>query len=255
MADIANDLERGPINMENIGAPGIEDIMSGNFAEFAPQTIGDLSNIGMAKDPDVEDPFDGKYSPSFEEKEAAEGILEGLLDKAANFSLSDLKQMGTNVAINQALQKLGFANIPAFLATKGITSFKNKNVKKEIEKQALATKNRKETREIQAKIDAAEKKRKADIIKRDATAAAQKAASEGRAYDYPGRSNKQGTHTSTISNQQAQDNREGGRGQQSSGGSKSSGSKSSGSYSSSRGSNFGGRFHGAKGGRVAKAIR
>jgi hypothetical protein len=164
MADIANDLERGPINMENIGAPGIEDIMSGNFAEFAPQTIGDLSNIGMAKDPEgVEDPFGGKYTPSFEEKKAAEGILEGLLEKAANFSLSDLKTIGTNFSINKALQTLGFANIPSFLGTKAITTgfdyFKNKQVQKEIKKQAAATQNRKETREIQARIDAAEKKR------------------------------------------------------------------------------------------------
>jgi len=167
--------------------------------------------------------------------------------------------MSTNFSINKALQTLGFANIPSFLGTKAITTgidyFKNKQVQKEIEKQAAATQNRKETREIQARIDAAEKKRQEDIAKRDATAAAKKAASEGRAYDYSGRSNQYGTHTSTISKEKAQDNQDKGRGQQSSSGSKSSGSKSSGSYSSSRGSNFGGRFHGAKGGRVAKAIR
>jgi len=248
----------------------IEDLSKpSNIGDFKVTTAPALTNlsgilnappsIGLAQDPDVEDPFDGKYSPSFEEKKAAEGILEGLLEKAANFDLSDLKTMGTNFSINKALQTLGFANIPSFLGTKAITTgidyFKNKQVQKEIEKQAAATQNRKETREIQARIDAAEKKRQEDIAKRDATAAAKKAASEGRAYDYSGRSNQYGTHTSTISKEKAQDNQDKGRGQQSSSGSKSSGSKSSGSYSSSRGSNFGGRFHGAKGGRVAKAIR
>ena len=164
MADVANDLEKGPVTMENIGAPDIPSDYDnfgqfgfGNFAEFGPQTIDDLSNIGMAKDPDVEDPYGGKYTPSFEEKKAAEGILAGLLDKAANFSLSDLKQMSTNVGINQALKTLGYGDIVSFLGTKGITSgitsFKNKKVKKEIEKQALATKNRKETKKIQDRLD------------------------------------------------------------------------------------------------------
>tara|TARA_B100001094_G_scaffold263640_1_gene265306 strand:- start:202 stop:927 length:726 start_codon:yes stop_codon:yes gene_type:complete len=144
--------------------------------------------------------------------------------------------MGTNFSINKALQTLGFANIPSFLGTKAITLgidyFKNKQVQKEIEKQAAATQNRKETREIQARIDAAEKKRKDDIAKRDATAAAQKAAREGRAYDYSGRSNKQGTHTSTISKDAAADNRESRRGNT---GSTKSSSKSSGRSQSSRG--------------------
>lgn len=258
MRDIANDLERGPINMENIGAPEIEDIISGNFAEFGPQIIGDLSSIGIAKNPDVEDPFDGKYSPSFEEKKAATGIIEGLLENIKSYSPLQLDNVLTSLTSKGIFDLAGINNPYGLLSSAtglGFKSLKKKQVQKEIEKQAAATQNRKETREIQARIDAAEKKRKDDIAKRDATAAAQKAAREGRAYDYSGRSNKQGTHTSTISKEKAQDNREGGRGQQSSSGSKSSGSKSSGSYSSSRGSNFGGRFHGAKGGRVAKAIR
>ena len=152
------------ITMENIGAPGIEDIISGkyntNFAEFGPQIIGDLSNIGMAQDPDVEDPFGGKYTPSFEEKKAAEGILAGLLEKAADFNLSDLKGMATNLSINKALQTLGFANIPSFLGTKAITSgidyFKNKQVQKEIEKQADIAKMRKDVKTTQDKIDRGE---------------------------------------------------------------------------------------------------
>ena len=71
----------------------------------------------------------------------------------------------------------------------------------------------------------------------------------GTAYDYSGRDNKFGTHDSTISNQQAQKNQDSGRGQQTSAPSKSAPSRSS-SYSSSRGSNFGGRFHNADGGRA-----
>ena len=106
-----------------------------------------------------------------------------------------------------------------------------------------------QAQKIQARIDAAEKKRQEDIAKQAATASAKKAASEGRAYDYSGRSNDQGTHTSTKTNQQAQNNQDRGRGQQTSAPSKSAPSRSS-SYSSSRGSNFGGRFHGADGGRV-----
>jgi len=227
------------ISIKDLSKPSnIGDFEITGAPDLTNQTgiISDLSNIGIAKNPDVEDPFDGKYSPSFEEKKTAEGILAGLLDKAANFGLSDLKTMGTNFSINKALQTLGFANIPSFLGTKAITLgidyFKNKQVQKEIEKQAAATQNRKETREIQARIDAAEKKRQEDIVKQAATAAAQKAAREGKAYDYSGRSNKQGTHTSTISKEKAQDNQDRGRGNT---GSTKSSSKSSGRSQSSRG--------------------
>jgi hypothetical protein len=227
------------ISIKDLSKPSnIGDFEITGAPDLTNQTgiISDLSNIGIAKNPDVEDPFDGKYSPSFEEKKTAEGILAGLLDKAANFGLSDLKTMGTNFSINKALQTLGFANIPSFLGTKAITLgidyFKNKQVQKEIEKQAAATQNRKETREIQARIDAAEKKRQEDIAKKAATAAAQKAAREGKAYDYSGRSNKYGTHTSTISKEKAQDNQDRGRGNT---GSTKSSSKSSGRSQSSRG--------------------
>ena len=99
MADVANDLEKGPITMENIGAPDIPSDYDnfgqfgfGNFAEFGPQTIGDLSNIGMAKDPEgVEDPYGGKYTPSFEEKKAAEGLVAGLVDKIKSSSYNPMQ--------------------------------------------------------------------------------------------------------------------------------------------------------------------
>ena len=243
-------------NMRDIAGPSttvdesisIEDLSKpSNIGDFQITGAPDLTNqtgilnappsIGLAQDPDVEDPFGGKYSPSFEEKKAAEGILEGLLDKAANFDLSDLQTMGTNFSINKALQTLGFSDPLSFLGTMGIGKFKNMQVKKEIEKQAAIAQNRKETREIQARIDAAEKKRKDDIAKKAATAAAKKAASEGRAYDYSGRSNKQGTHTSTISKEKAADNRESKRGN--------TGSNKSSNKSSNTGTKSGG---GGKGG-------
>ena len=167
-------------NMRDIAGPSttvdesisIEDLSKpSNIGDFQITGAPDLANltgilnappsIGFAQDPEgVEDPFGGKYTPSFEEKKAAEGILAGLLEKAADFNLSDLKGMGTNLSINKALQTLGFANIPSFLGTKAITSgidyFKNKQVQKEIEKQAAATQNRKETRDLQNRIDRGE---------------------------------------------------------------------------------------------------
>ena len=43
----------------------------------------------MAQDPNVEDPFDGKYTPSFQEKKAVEGILAGLVDKVQGYDIKD----------------------------------------------------------------------------------------------------------------------------------------------------------------------
>ena len=71
-------------------------------------------------------------------------------------------------------------------------------------------------------------------------------------YNYPGRDNKHGTHTSTKTKEEAATNQDSGRGQQTSAPSKTAPSRSS-SYSSSRGSNFGSRFHGAKGGKVRRS--
>ena len=71
-------------------------------------------------------------------------------------------------------------------------------------------------------------------------------------YNYAGRDNKQGTHTSTKTKEEAATNQDSGRGQQTSAPSRTAPSRSS-SYSSSRGSNFGSRFHGAKGGKVRRS--
>ena len=81
-----------------------------------------------------------------------------------------------------------------------------------------------------------EKERK-EIEKAKADAAAAVAA--GRAYDYEGRSNQYGTHTSTMTNKQAQANQEGRRG-----GTGTRSGKPGGS------AGFGKSFHGAQGGRV-----
>jgi hypothetical protein len=97
----------------------IEDLSKpSNIGDFKITSAPDLTNlsgilkappsIGLAQDPDVEDPFDGKYTPSFEEKKEAQGILAGLVDKALNFSLSDIAKMGTNAITNKALKTLGF---------------------------------------------------------------------------------------------------------------------------------------------------
>ena len=86
------------ISIEDLSKPSnIGDFKITSAPDLTNQTgiISDLSNIGFAKDPEgVEDPFDGKYTPSFEEKKEAEGILAGLVNKALDFSLSDIAKMG-----------------------------------------------------------------------------------------------------------------------------------------------------------------
>ena len=76
------------------------------------------------------------------------------------------------------------------------------------------------------------------------------------AYNYAGRDNKQGTHTSTISNKQAQTNQESGRGNQynssSTKGTNTSASKASKS-SSSKGTNQGYSQHFREGGKVRRS--
>jgi len=239
------------ITMENIGAPGIEDIISGNFAEFGPQTIGDLSNIGMAKDPDVEDPFDGKYTPSFEEKKAAEGILAGLLDKAADFNLSDLKTMGTNLSINKALQTLGFSSLPSFLGTKAITSgidyFKNKQVQKEIKRQADIAKMRQDVKDTQDKIDRGDFSKSRDdrdrgTVTKESAAKSKGVGGGGYTKSDDTRESYRGNTGSTKSSSKSS-SKSSGRSQSSRGGGADrdrGGSKSSGKNSSQPGGGFGG---------------
>jgi hypothetical protein len=97
MADIAGPIGfRGaPIDMQQTVVDGRP--VDENDIEGIVRTLSAPPDVftGFAKDPEgVEDPFDGKYTPSFEEKKEAEGILAGLLDKALDFSLSDIAKMG-----------------------------------------------------------------------------------------------------------------------------------------------------------------
>ena len=113
-----------------------------------------------------------KYSPSFEEKKEAEVILAGLVDKALDFSLSDIQKMGESFLTKKALQTLGFSDPFSFLGTIGINKFKNRQVQKEIEKQALATKTRKETKAIQERLDRQENNINKNASKNDANSGA-----------------------------------------------------------------------------------
>jgi hypothetical protein len=85
-----------------------------------------------------------------------------------------------------------------------------------------------------------ERKEKQDAIDK-AKKEAEEAVAQGRAYDYAGRDNQYGTHTSTISKEQAASNRESGR---------SKGTSSSGMSSSARGA----AMHGARGGFVPTGL-
>ena len=85
-----------------------------------------------------------------------------------------------------------------------------------------------------------ERKEKQDAIDK-AKKEAEEAAAQGRAYDYEGRSNQYGTHTSTISNAQAQANQDRGRGN----------TGNTGGYSTA---SHGQAMHGARGGFVPTGL-
>ena len=226
MADIA-----GPKAGTVDNSISIEDLSKpSNIGDFAITGAPDLANqtgildappsISMAQDPNVEDPFGGKYTPSFQEKKAVEGILAGLVDKVQGYDIKDaLKPENlTTALVGSQIGK--FLDVPGSIASFALNTLKNQSDARKEKKAIAAEKAKTEARAAQARADKVEKKRKDDIAKRDATAAAKKAASEGRAYDYAGRkgdlslpANKQGTHTSTISKEKAADNREAGRGQ------------------------------------------
>jgi hypothetical protein len=144
MADIAGPIgfKGAPIDMQQTVVDGRP--VDENDIEGIVRTLSAPTDVftGFAKDPEgVEDPFDGKYTPSFEEKKEAEGILAGLVNKALDFSLSDIAKMGENFMTKKALKTLGFSDPFAFLGTMGINKFKNRQVQKEIEKQAACNKN------------------------------------------------------------------------------------------------------------------
>jgi len=165
MADVANDLEKGPITMENIGAPDIPSDYDnfgqfgfGNFAEFGPQTIDDLSNIGMAKDPDVEDPYGGKYTPSFEEKKAAEGLVADLVNKikSSSYNPMQLDNILTSFTSRGIFDLAGINNPYGLLSSAaglGYNYFKKKLSKNKAAAAAAAAQNQQEIKDLQEKID------------------------------------------------------------------------------------------------------
>ena len=85
-----------------------------------------------------------------------------------------------------------------------------------------------------------ERKEKQDAIDK-AKKEAEEAVAQGRAYDYAGRSNQYGTHTSTMTNAQAQANQDRGRGN----------TGNTGGFSSSA---RGAAMHGARGGFVPTGL-
>jgi hypothetical protein len=250
MADIANTVSKdNSISVEDFTSPS----KIGDFAVTAAEALANQTgmidgppSIGFAKDPEgVEDPFGGKYTPSFE-KEDLNG-LAGLIDGLKGYNFKDAltpKSIATGLFGGKLA---GLIDIPTAIGSFGANQFRKKLEANRTEKAMAASKNRTETRALQAKIDTAEKKRQDDITKTDNANA--KAAAAGKAYDYSGRSNKQGTHTSTVSKQKAADNRESGRGQTtSSKGSSKSNSSSKGSTSSGAGGG-GGASRGRSSGR------
>jgi len=152
--------------MENIGAPDIPSDYDnfgqfgfGNFAEFGPQTIDDLSNIGMAKDPEgVEDPYGGKYTPSFEEKKAAEGLVAGLIDKikSSSYNPMQLDNIITSFTSRGIFDLAGINNPYGLLSSAaglGYNYFKKKLSKNKAAAAAAAAKNQQQIKDIQSNID------------------------------------------------------------------------------------------------------
>ena len=255
MADIANTVSKdNSISVKDFTSPSnVGDFAVTSAEALANQTgmIDGPPSIGFAKDPEgVEDPFGGKYTPSFE-KEDLTG-LAGLIDNFKGINFKDALTPNNLLTGAAGSKFASIFGIPGAIGSFGANQFRKKSEANRIEKAIAASKNRKETRALQAKIDAAEKKRQDDITKTDNANA--KAAAAGKAYDYSGRSNKKGTHTSTVSKQKAADNRESRRGQTSSNkgssnkGSSNKGSSSKGSTSSGAGGG-GGASRGGGGSR------
>ena len=176
MADIAGrkagTVDRS-ISIEDFSKPS-------NIGDFAITGAPDLTNqtgileappsISMAKDPNVEDPFGGKYTPSFEEKKAVEGILAGLIDKAKGYDIKDAlspESLVTGFAGSKIASVLG---IPGAIGSYALNTLKNQSdarkEKRELQAAADARKAKAE-REAQQKIKDAEAAQK---IKDDAAA-------------------------------------------------------------------------------------
>jgi len=245
----------GPFNFQTRSAPTID----------RSNVIGE--DIDMQYDnPNYED-IDMGYTANSFNTQPRQGIMQGLQNKIAG--LMDFAPFGKKSISGMAVRGLKSIfernpNAPSYqtrspnidysnLNTNNLNDFYDSNPESEdfgttrfdrattdfgksrtlagyFERVKERNKKNKENKEKQAAIDKAK-------------AEADKAVREGRAYDYAGRDNQYGTHTSTMTNAQAQANQDRGRNQ-------SSGARS-GKPGGSAG--FGASFHGADGGRVGLA--
>ena len=118
-----------------------------------------LTSIGMAKDPEgVEDPYGGKYTPSFEEKKAAEGLVAGLIDKikSSSYNPMQLDNIITSFTSRGIFDLAGISNPYGLLSSAaglGYNYFKKKLSKNKAAAAAAAAKNQQEIRDIQSNID------------------------------------------------------------------------------------------------------
>ena len=108
----------------------------------------------MAKNPEgVEDPYGGKYTPSFAEKKAAEGILASLIDKASQYGVFDIEGIISSTLGKKALGTLGVPDPYTFLGGLAANKFRKKKQNNLIQQQIAAAKNKQEIKDIQSNID------------------------------------------------------------------------------------------------------
>ena len=180
-----------------------------DFAPFGKKSISGMALRGLgslfSRNPNA--PSYQSRTPGFDYNNLNESMINDFYD-----SNEDSDTFGTN-RFDRATTDFG----------------KSRTLAGYFERVKERNKKNKEKKEKQAAIDKAKSE-------------ADKAAREGRAYDYAGRDNQYGTHTSTMTNAQAQANQEGRRG-----GTGTRSGKPGGS------SGFGASFHGADGGRVGLA--
>ena len=154
--------------------------------------------------------------------------------------------MGTNAITSKALKTLGFSDPFSFLGTLGINKFKNIQVQKEIEKQAAATKTRKETREIQKNLDKQENDINKNASKNDSKSGASTVnpnSAYGKKQGYTGGNPNPHTSTGWSGSTKSSNSSNSNTGTPSGGGGKGGGADSGGGKGGNKGggeSNYGG---------------
>ena len=137
----------------------IEDYAITGAPELANQTgiLDAPPSISMAQDPNVEDPFGGKYTPSTGiEKEVVEGILAGLVDKVQGYDIKDaLKPENLTTALvgSQIAKLLG---VPGAVGSYALNTLKNQSDARKEKKAIAAEKCKKEAEAAQARADKVE---------------------------------------------------------------------------------------------------